>query len=232
MSDDGENIVHGKTEGLSRISLMFAVAPLPLVLLGYVVAIILSDATNGLELDGYGWAGVILVCCALLLSMLAVLLGCVAMWPDLEVEEGSAWRVEGGGRLWFGVFWIVLILVCVVMRLSVLITHLKTPYYYPEMHIQVTVEAIVRAQASYHSANGCYGSFKDLAETTPPLLEIDFTTPQMGHVFKLSVQEDRFSLRVGPVAPGRTGKQWYYVDETGVIRRSEDGPADVSSPAI
>lgn len=43
---------------------------------------------------------------------------------------------------------------------------------------------------------------------------------------------DTFRVNADPITPGTTGVRHFYVDQTGVIRYQEDGPADEHSPPI
>lgn len=43
---------------------------------------------------------------------------------------------------------------------------------------------------------------------------------------------DAFQVTADPLVPGKTGKHHFFVDQTGVIRMSDVGPADSSSEAL
>jgi hypothetical protein len=43
---------------------------------------------------------------------------------------------------------------------------------------------------------------------------------------------DAFQVTADPLVPGKTGKHHFFVDQTGVIRMSYDGPANASSVAL
>ena len=43
---------------------------------------------------------------------------------------------------------------------------------------------------------------------------------------------DAFQVTADPLTPGKTGSHHFFVDQTGVIRLSKDGPADSSSDVL
>ena len=43
---------------------------------------------------------------------------------------------------------------------------------------------------------------------------------------------DTFRVNADPITPGTTGVRHFYVDQTGVIRYQEDGPANEHSPPV
>ena len=41
-----------------------------------------------------------------------------------------------------------------------------------------------------------------------------------------------YTLNANPITPGTTGTNFYFTDETGVIRQSSEGPATAESPPV
>ena len=45
-------------------------------------------------------------------------------------------------------------------------------------------------------------------------------------------KNDAFQVTADPLVPGKTGNRHFFVDQTGVLRLSKDGPADASSDVL
>jgi len=41
-----------------------------------------------------------------------------------------------------------------------------------------------------------------------------------------------YTIEADPLVPGKTGRQYFFTDQTGVIRHNSGGPANISSPPI
>ena len=54
-----------------------------------------------------------------------------------------------------------------------------------------------------------------------------------GYIFSYTQDnEDQFHINASPRTPGRTGTQYYYLDETNIIRYNSDGEAGPDDPSI
>ena len=79
----------------------------------------------------------------------------------------------------------------------------------------------------------------DYASSLEQLVEARLIDPvlgsgeKQGYRFRI-VGADQFTFRVtaAPVEPGATGGRWFFLDESGVIRFSTDGPANEQSPPV
>ena len=95
------------------------------------------------------------------------------------------------------------------------------------------LRAIVASEVAYAATNGHYaGSFEELTSATPPYLEGNWDHPKSGYLFTVKGEGDKFTVHAAPAPPGLDGTIWYFGDETGVIRRSEDGSANAQSPVL
>lgn len=70
--------------------------------------------------------------------------------------------------------------------------------------------------------------------SNPPYISSDFLDEsKSGYIYAYNyVDEDNFSVLVSPKTPGKTGVKYFYLDETGIIRQKEGGPASESDPAV
>ena len=55
---------------------------------------------------------------------------------------------------------------------------------------------------------------------------------KQGYNFSVSGDQDNFNASAVPSKPNVTGSRYFFLDQNGVIRASNDGPADMSSPAL
>lgn len=113
-----------------------------------------------------------------------------------------------------------------------------------------SMRIIVTAAATYRTAYN-KGFPPDLASLGPPsgssadsdradLIDEELAAgSRHGYVFTYRAAStssngalDAFQLNADPVSPGASGVRHFFVDQTGVIRHSENGPADQHSPAL
>ena len=55
---------------------------------------------------------------------------------------------------------------------------------------------------------------------------------KQGYNFSVSGDQDNFNASAVPSKANVTGSRYFFLDQNGVIRASNDGPADMSSPAL
>ncbi len=70
--------------------------------------------------------------------------------------------------------------------------------------------------------------------SNPPYIDRDFIdSAKSGYLYTYEYQDDdNFRLLASPKTPGKTGVRYFYLDETGIIRAKEGGPASESDPAV
>lgn len=70
--------------------------------------------------------------------------------------------------------------------------------------------------------------------SNPPYIDRDFIdSTKSGYLYTYEYQDDdNFRLLASPKTPGKTGVRYFYLDETGIIRAKEGGPASESDPAV
>ena len=99
------------------------------------------------------------------------------------------------------------------------------------------LKAIYSAVNLYYEDTDLYpDTLSDLVE---PNSSISYIDPQLAsgskdgydYEYASSAVQD-FSLNANPVVPGNTGKRYFYIDETGVIRVNDEGEADSDDPAL
>ncbi len=74
----------------------------------------------------------------------------------------------------------------------------------------------------------------ELSDSVPPYVDSIITSgTRQGYDFEYErVDEAQFTLNGDPITSGVTGNRGFYVDETGVIRVSDSGSADGTSPPL
>ena len=74
----------------------------------------------------------------------------------------------------------------------------------------------------------------ELSDSVPPYVDSIVTSgTRQGYSFTYGrVNEAQFTMNGDPVTVGVTGNRGFYVDETGVIRVSDSGSADETSPPL
>jgi prepilin-type N-terminal cleavage/methylation domain-containing protein len=79
-------------------------------------------------------------------------------------------------------------------------------------------------------------TFQDLVPpaSTPPYIDKDFiANAKSGYLYVYEYQDDEnFRLLASPKTPGKTGVRYFFLDETGIIRAKEGGPASESDPPV
>ena len=92
------------------------------------------------------------------------------------------------------------------------------------------LRTICGAQVNFHSVNGRYATtFDELADAVPPFLDGDWSHPKNGYSFVFKGDTEHFTASATPVGRRMEGARHFFVDESGVIRASSDGPADRNS---
>ena len=138
-----------------------------------------------------------------------------------------------------------LIELLIIMALLLIVAGLAVPNYMAalsranEASAASSVRTIISAENLYRNT---YGTYSDL-----PALGVDYLTDQMlaggrksGYVFDTtpgsgSAAALQFSVQATPalsIGPSASGTRTYFGDESAVIRFSQTGTADVSSPPI
>ncbi len=100
-----------------------------------------------------------------------------------------------------------------------------------EKSAQANVRTLFESQALYQGRFQRYGSLDQLVGER--LIDQSFNSGHRdGYDYAVTVSSgSHFELTAVPNAPGITGEKAYYVDETGVIRYTEDGSVpSVASP--
>ncbi len=127
-------------------------------------------------------------------------------------------------------------LLMVVAIISILAA-LAVPYLHrvkmtaQEKSAQANVRTLFEGEALYHSRFQRYGTLDQLVNER--FIDRSFVAGHRdGYDYTVSASTwSHFELRAVPNAPGVTGEKGYYVDETGVIRYTQDGsPPTASSP--
>ena len=94
------------------------------------------------------------------------------------------------------------------------------------------MRTIGTAQLIYRSTNGKFGSLEALAESD--LLPGMSSGISNGYQFRSAPGRDaelNFTATAEPVQRGKTGRTFYFLDETQLVRCSQESPATVKSPA-
>lgn len=96
------------------------------------------------------------------------------------------------------------------------------------------LRAIAHAEMTFHHSHGEYADFEDLSNATPPYLSDSNVASGLkdGYEFDvLSATSSGFEALASPIAFGKTGNKTFYIDESGIVRFSEDGSQpDSASP--
>lgn len=115
------------------------------------------------------------------------------------------------------------------------IFHRRPPNY--EASAVSSLRTLISAEAIYleRSQGNVYGSLADLHSTG--LIDSSLASGvRIGYRFKLTVDQNNpeylFTITASPLKPGKTGDRWFFVNQTGVFRFSETGPADVNSTPL
>ncbi|GIW71748.1 MAG: hypothetical protein KatS3mg102_1290 [Planctomycetota bacterium] len=102
-----------------------------------------------------------------------------------------------------------------------------------------TLRALFTFQALFREGDKDGDGRLDYAESLGELFaaglidEVLASGRKQGYRFRiLSADEDTWSAVAEPLEPGRSGDRWFFIDETGVIRQSEHGPASADSPPV
>ncbi len=96
------------------------------------------------------------------------------------------------------------------------------------------------AYSSTHPEEGYPASLSDLGPEGDDLVDAAIASgTRNGYLFEYLARDtnrdgilDVYEVRASPVAPGKSGKRYFFTDETGVIRQSEEGPATATSPPV
>ena len=95
------------------------------------------------------------------------------------------------------------------------------------------VRTVVDAQGAYHEANGRYAeTFDQLSSETPSYLRGGWSIPRSGYVLKLDGDGDSFTVHADPVVVGETGFQFFFSDESGVVRYNTEESASKDDAAL
>ncbi|HAJ57248.1 MAG TPA: pili assembly chaperone [Candidatus Omnitrophica bacterium] len=97
-----------------------------------------------------------------------------------------------------------------------------------------SVKTISWATTTYRAINPAYpANLSELTSSNPSYVDsVLGSGTKQGYSFVLSGDPDTFNLTAVPVTSNVTGVRTFFVDESGVIRASLNGTADVSSNPI
>src|SRR3989338_1569146 len=88
----------------------------------------------------------------------------------------------------------------------------------------------------YYNNNEGYPSagLQDLANSSPSYIDsaLGSGTKQGYQFIYLFIDANHFTVNANPVAPGRTGDRYFFIDETGVIHAATGAAATVNDPAV
>ena len=97
-----------------------------------------------------------------------------------------------------------------------------------------SIRTIVTAHTAYSVTSGRSGyasSLQELANAT--LIDTVLGSGmKQGYSYTSTGAGNKFVVTAAPLVVGETGRKYYYADESGVIRFSEDGPANESSQVL
>jgi len=100
-----------------------------------------------------------------------------------------------------------------------------------ETKTKTRLRSTVTLSEQYRGRFGTYAP--SLTEMINAGLTPDYdTNPQSSYIFSYSGATFTWTMNGDPRAPGSTGDNYFYADQTGVIRFSPTGPADSTSQPI
>lgn len=100
-----------------------------------------------------------------------------------------------------------------------------------ETKAKTRLRSSVTLSEQYHSRFRTYSP--SLSEMIHAGLTLDYDIdPQSAYVFSYSGSASTWTMNGDPRTPGKTGDNYFYADQTGVIRFSSSGQADASSQPI
>lgn len=96
------------------------------------------------------------------------------------------------------------------------------------------LKTLSSAVANYRITHPTYPpDLSALYSESPPYIDsILASGTKQGYNFDLRGNTYGFEVTANPVSFGKTGRRYFFMDETGVIRYDETGPATNSSPPI
>ncbi len=97
-----------------------------------------------------------------------------------------------------------------------------------------SLRTIVTAQVAYNITSGTGAYSPDLITLSNSELidSVLGSGTKEGYIYTCTEATNFFTLTASPEIPGQTGRRYYFADQSGVIRFSNDGPATVASPAL
>ena len=97
-----------------------------------------------------------------------------------------------------------------------------------------SVRTIVTAQTAFYvtCGNGLYASNLQALNIATLIDTVLASGYKEGYSYNCTGGADTFTVTASPQVVGETGRKYFYADESGVIRFSEDGPADSSSQVL
>ncbi|MDD4955639.1 MAG: prepilin-type N-terminal cleavage/methylation domain-containing protein [Candidatus Omnitrophica bacterium] len=134
----------------------------------------------------------------------------------------------------------IVVALAILLILAVLVVPniLRTRINSNEIAAVSNLTSLGKAIQEYYMNNGYKypQSLEDLMSprSVPPYISNDFLdTSKSGYVYQYEyVDEDNFRVLVSPKAMGKTGTKYFYLDETGIVRQKEGGPAGETDPAV
>lgn len=95
-----------------------------------------------------------------------------------------------------------------------------------------SLRTITTVNDQYKMRFGSYALSLAELEATEYIDSLLASGTKSGYDFALAGGFDDWTCLANPVTPGRTGDRFFYVDQTGVIRFAEGGPANNASSPI
>ena len=93
------------------------------------------------------------------------------------------------------------------------------------------LKMVVTTSEQYHVRFGVYASNEtDLVNAG--LIPDSNNSPNSGYEYSYSSTPYAWQMTAAPKVPGVTGDNYFFVDQSGVIRFETEGPATATSPAI